>query len=142
MSAKLTLSVAALTATLMATQAMAQTAPAPVAPPGAATAQAPAGAMPQINPSAFRAIPQIRQRWEQARAQYLQAQQNELAARQNYDRATTELLNVLAASSSQPPTQPMPMVGVLPGQPPQGQPQPPRPTTGPTTGAPATPPRP
>jgi hypothetical protein len=87
--------------------------------------------VPAVNPSAFRAIPQIRQQWEQARAQYLQAQQNELAARQNYDRATTALLNVLAASSSQPPTQPMPMVGMLPNQP-QGQPQPPRPTTGPT----------
>lgn len=141
MIAKLTLSVAALTAALIAGQAMAQTAQQPVRPPGAVTAPpAPGtpGAVPQVNPTAFRAIPQIRQQWEQARAQYLQAQQAELTARANYDRATTALLNVLSASSSQPPTQPMPQVGLLPGQPGQPAPQPPRPTTG----APATPPRP
>jgi outer membrane protein TolC len=80
-----------------------------------------------VNPSAFNAIAPIRVQWDQARATYLQAQQAELVARANFDRANTALLNVMSAATQHLPTAPMPVVIA---QPVQGQPvpaQPPRP---------------
>jgi hypothetical protein len=124
MIGKLTL--AALAVTLIAAPVMAQTAP-PVPPAGAVKP----GSVPPINPSAYAAIDNIRNQYMAARDNYLRAQQAEIAARANLDRATTSLLNVLSASVQKPATPPMPNVVVqpLPGQPAPGQPvpQPPRP---------------
>lgn len=126
MIVKLTLTAAALAATLIAAPVMAQTAVPAQQAPGAVKP----GAVPPVNPSAYAAIDNIRNQYMAARENYLRAQQAELAARANLDRATTSLLNVLSASVQKPATPPMPNVVVqpIPGQPAPGQPgQPPRP---------------
>lgn len=121
MIAKLTFSAAALAATLIAAPVMAQVPAAPQAPAGAAQARP----TPPMNPNAYNAIDGIRKQWEDARANYLRAQQAEVAARNNFDRMNTQLLNVLSATAGKPPTSPMPTVAVQ-QMPPQGQPMPPQ----------------
>jgi hypothetical protein len=121
MIGKLTLSAAAIAATLIAAPVMAQNAP-PVGPAG--VVQKP-GVVPPINPSAYAAIDNIRNQYMAARDNYLKVQAAELAARANLDRATNALLSVLTATVSKPPVPPMPTVIMQPppqGQPPQGQP--------------------
>lgn len=123
MIAKLTLTAAALAASLIAVPAFAQTAQAPGQPPR------PAGSPPPVNPSAYNAIDNIRKQWDAARADYIKAQQAEIAARNNYERMTNVLLNVLNATVMKaPPPQPIQFNMMVPGQPPgQPMPQPPRP---------------
>ncbi|MFN4281133.1 MAG: hypothetical protein ACK4NA_00695 [Alphaproteobacteria bacterium] len=127
MIAKLTLTAAALAASLIAVPAFSQTAQAP------ATAQQPprpagAPAMPQVNPNAYNAIDNIRKQWDAARAEYIKAQQAEIAARNNYERMTGQYLNVLNATVMKaPPPPPIQFNMQAPpaGQPGQPMPQPP-----------------
>lgn len=126
MIAKQTLSAAALAASLIAVPAFSQTAQAPNQP----QPPRPAGAapMPQVNPNAYNAIDNIRKQWEAARADYIKAQQAEIAARNNYERMTGQYLNVLNATVMKaPPPPPIQFNMQVPGQPPPAQPPAPRP---------------
>ncbi|HEU0072350.1 MAG TPA: hypothetical protein VFS04_13730 [Alphaproteobacteria bacterium] len=142
MIAKTTLTAAALAASLIAIPAFAQNA----APNAAAPA---AGQLPTtLNPQANQAINGIRGQWEQARNALLQArnaangarqaaaraEQAEFQALQNFERANTALINVMAAAAGRPPVTgalanlppELPPPNVPQGQPAQGQPpQPP-----------------
>lgn len=143
MNRLLTLGAAALATSLFAAPAFAQTAvPAQQAP-------AAGGALPTtMNPQANQAVNGIRQQWDQARNALLQARNNannariasaraeqaEAAAIANFDRINTNLINVLAATTSRPPVPPN-LANLPPQLPPPNAPQaapgqPPQPPAG------------
>lgn len=92
MNVRLSLSAVVLAASFIAAPAMAQ----------AQVPPAQSGATPQINQEAFRALTLLRLNWQNARARYLDARQSEALALIEYDRATSDLLNALAAAWSPP----------------------------------------